>query len=76
MKVSNCTRSSTCYGCHGMRGGRGMGPNLTDETCRPATARTPACWRRFAKERKNAGIQDAIDDEQAVENHCLRPQPL
>lgn len=21
-----------CYGCHGMRGGGGMGPNLTDET--------------------------------------------
>jgi mono/diheme cytochrome c family protein len=25
-------RRLNCYGCHGMRGGGGMGPNLTDET--------------------------------------------
>jgi cytochrome c(L) len=25
-------RKLNCYGCHGMRGGGGMGPNLTDET--------------------------------------------
>lgn len=25
-------KNLNCYGCHGMRGGGGMGPNLTDET--------------------------------------------
>jgi mono/diheme cytochrome c family protein len=48
-----------CYGCHGMRGGGGMGPNLTDETSdanllsqiRDGRGQMPA-------------FKDAVDDDQ------------
>jgi mono/diheme cytochrome c family protein len=55
-----------CYGCHGMRGGGGMGPNLTDETWQTGDGSDASLLAQVREGRgKMPAFKDAIDDEQA-----------
>lgn len=55
-----------CYGCHGMRGGGGMGPNLTDETWQTGDGSDLNLLEQVRDGRgKMPAFKDAIDDDQA-----------
>jgi len=55
-----------CYGCHGMRGGGGMGPNLTDETWQTGDGSDASLLAQIREGRgKMPSFKDAIDDDQA-----------
>jgi cytochrome c oxidase cbb3-type subunit 3 len=55
-----------CYGCHGMRGGGGMGPNLTDEAWQTGDGSDASLLAQIREGRgKMPAFKDVIDDEQA-----------
>jgi cytochrome c(L) len=55
-----------CYGCHGMRGGGGMGPNLTDETWQTGDGSDASLLAQIMEGRGNMpAFKDAIDADQA-----------
>src|SRR5262249_43368031 len=55
-----------CYGCHGMRGGGGMGPNLTDETWQTGDGSDASLLAQIREGRgKMPAFKDVIDDDQA-----------
>lgn len=55
-----------CYGCHGMRGGGGMGPNLTDETWQTGDGSDLNLLEQVRDGLgKMPAFKDAIDDDQA-----------
>ncbi len=55
-----------CYGCHGMRGGGGMGPNLTDETWQTGDGSDTNLMAQVRDGKgKMPSFKDAIDDDQA-----------
>jgi mono/diheme cytochrome c family protein len=55
-----------CYGCHGMRGGGGMGPNLTDETWQIGDGSDANLLAQIREGKgKMPAFKDVIDDDQA-----------
>jgi len=55
-----------CYGCHGMRGGGGMGPNLTDEEWKTGDGSDANLMTQLMDGRAAMpAFKDAIDKEQA-----------
>lgn len=55
-----------CYGCHGMRGGGGMGPNLTDETWQTGDGSDTNLMAQVRDGKgKMPAFKDVIDDDQA-----------
>lgn len=55
-----------CYGCHGMRGGGGMGPNLTDETWQTGDGSDANLMAQVRDGKgKMPAFKDVIDDDQA-----------
>ncbi len=55
-----------CYGCHGMRGGGGMGPNLTDETWQTGDGSDTNLMAQVRDGKGNMpAFKDVITDDQA-----------
>jgi mono/diheme cytochrome c family protein len=55
-----------CYGCHGMRGGGGMGPNLTDQIWQTGDGSDANLLAQIQEGRgKMPAYKDVIDDDQA-----------
>jgi len=55
-----------CYGCHGMRGGGGMGPNLTDETWQTGDGSDTNLMAQVRDGKgKMPAFKDVLDDDQA-----------
>jgi mono/diheme cytochrome c family protein len=55
-----------CYGCHGMRGGGGMGPNLTDQTWQTGDGSDANLLAQIRDGRgKMPAYKETIDDDQA-----------
>ena len=55
-----------CYGCHGMSGGGGMGPNLTDETWMTGDGTDTSLLAQIMEGRGNMpSYKEAIDEDQA-----------
>ena len=55
-----------CYGCHGMRGGGGMGPNLTDEIWQTGDGSDASLLAQVREGKgKMPAFKDVINDEQA-----------
>ncbi|HKA55322.1 MAG TPA: cytochrome c [Candidatus Binatia bacterium] len=55
-----------CYGCHGMRGGGGMGPNLTDETWQTGDGSDASLLAQIREGKgKMPAFKDVITDDQA-----------
>jgi mono/diheme cytochrome c family protein len=55
-----------CYGCHGMRGGGGMGPNLTDEIWQTGDGSDANLLSQVRDGKgKMPAFKDVIDDDQA-----------
>jgi len=54
-----------CYGCHGMRGGGGMGPNLTDETWQTGDGSDTNLMGQIRDGRgKMPAFKDVVSDDQ------------
>jgi len=59
-------RRLNCYGCHGMRGGGGMGPNLTDETWQTGDGSDADLLVQIRDGRgKMPAFKEAVNDDQA-----------
>src|SRR5262249_60176089 len=55
-----------CYGCHGMRGGGGMGPNLTDETWQTGDGSDASLLAQIREGKgKMPAFKDVVTDDQA-----------
>lgn len=55
-----------CYGCHGMRGGGGMGPNLTDNVWQTGDGSDASLLAQIRDGRgKMPAYREVITDEQA-----------
>ena len=55
-----------CYGCHGMRGGGGMGPNLTDQAWQTGDGSDANLLAQIQEGRgKMPAYKEVIDDDQA-----------
>jgi mono/diheme cytochrome c family protein len=55
-----------CYGCHGMRGGGGMGPNLTDQSWQTGDGSDANMLSQIRDGRgKMPAYKDVIEDDQA-----------
>jgi cytochrome c oxidase cbb3-type subunit 3 len=55
-----------CYGCHGMRGGGGMGPNLTDRTWQTGDGSDANMMSQVRDGKgKMPAFKDVITDDQA-----------
>ncbi len=59
-------RMLNCYGCHGMQGGGGMGPNLTDEEWQVGDGSDASLLEQIMKGRGNMpAYEEVIDEDQA-----------
>jgi mono/diheme cytochrome c family protein len=55
-----------CYGCHGMQGGGGMGPNITDDEWKEGDGSDALLLAQLMEGRANMpSYKDVIDQDQA-----------